>query len=145
MKKMLTLALIFLFLKPINIFATDIYRFYYFNDSEKLIFKNYEFIGNFKDEEKLFYFINQVFNKKYKNINGFFIENENLYLNFNQNIENMPKGSFGEICMIKSILYTLFQFENVNTITFLQEGELFLMPAGSYVYKFTRDYLEKLV
>lgn len=145
MKKIINFALIFLLLNPINIYAKDIYKLYHFeNIGEKITFKNYEFLGNFTEEEKLFYLIKQIFNVNNENVKGVFIEKGNLYVNFNENIADMPKGSYGEISVIRMALHTIFQFKEIKTVTFLQDGNHFIMPAGSHIYKHTRDNLKEI-
>lgn len=145
MKKMLKIALIFLlFNKNIDVEARDLYKIYYpmNNEFENIAYINCKFIGKFYEEEKLFYLIKKAFNKEC--FKGIFIENGNLYINFNEKIMQETKGSNQEITKIKVLAYTVFQFNNIKTITFLKEGCFFTMPAGSNIIKYTKDDFYKL-
>lgn len=142
MKKAIALTFIF-FAFSKNFTYANSYRLYYLNNDEKLAFKNYIFFDNINEEEILLFLLQNMFEKT-DAFKGIFIERGNLYLNFNENILNFTKGSFGEVSMITEVLNTCFQFKNINTVSFLKEGQAFYMPAGNFVFKYTIEDLKIL-
>ncbi len=135
MKRILSLALIFLLFGNLDIRGGNFYKIYYLKNDEleSLYYKNCHFIGDFTEEEKMYYLIRQSFNKD--TIKGIFLEKGNLYINFNEKIMEETKASFEENNKIKTLLYTAFQFENIKTITFLKEGKIFTMSGGTNIFK----------
>ena len=65
----------------------------------------------------------------------------NIFKNFNNNIENYG-GNHYETNLIRQILHTCFQFENIQSVTFLIDGNFKVLPEGNLVFKYTREDLE---
>ncbi|PCG20284.1 GerMN domain-containing protein [Brachyspira sp. G79] len=53
-----------------------------------------------------------------------FVEDNTVYLNFNENFEFNPLGSEGTIVQIYQFVYTATQFEGIDNVIFLINGEL---------------------
>ena len=53
-----------------------------------------------------------------------FVEGDTVYLNFNENFEFNPLGSEGTMVQIYQFVYTATQFEGIDNVIFLINGEL---------------------
>ena len=53
-----------------------------------------------------------------------FIENNTVYLNFNENFEFNPLGNEGTMVQIYQFVYTATQFEGIDNVIFLINGQL---------------------
>ncbi|MCZ9889277.1 hypothetical protein GQX62_06405 [Brachyspira hyodysenteriae] len=53
-----------------------------------------------------------------------FIENNTVYLNFNENFEFNPLGNEGTMVQIYQLVYTATQFEGIDNVIFLINGQL---------------------
>ena len=132
--------------------AEDFYNIYYLENTfnENLTFKEYVFLKNLTQEKKIkllldTYFCDKNINytpKDTKIINIKLID-KNLVINFNDNIEKYG-GNHYEVNLIRQILHTCFQFEDIETITFLIENKLKLLPEGTLVFMYTKNDLEIL-
>ncbi len=143
------------FFKPSYVNAQEVYKIYYLenNIEEQLSFDEYIFLRKCTDEEKITLLLNTyIYNPnkriiympedtKILNVN---LINNDLYINFNENILDYGGGSYYETNLIRLILHICFQFEDINTVTFLIEDKFRLLPESSLVYKYTRQDLEML-
>ena len=156
MKRFLVILFTSLFIiKPSYVNAQEVYKIYYLenNIEEQLSFDEYIFLKKFTDEEKITLLLKTyIYNpnkriiympKDAKILNVNLINND-LYINFNENILDYGGGSYYETNLIRLILHICFQFEDVNTVTFLIEDKFRLLPESSLVYKYTRQDLEML-
>lgn len=154
MKKFFAILFASLFMfKPNYINAEEIYKIYYLEDNEKISFDEYIFLKECTEKEKIELLLNTyVYNAKNHviyipedtKILDLNLINKDLYINFNENILNYGGGSYYETNLIRLILHICFQFNNIDTVTFLIENKFMLLPESSLVYKYTRQDLEIL-
>lgn len=151
LKFKLIIMLIFLILIfPMRVNADEINMIYYFeNDitgNDYLKTQEYTFCGNINTEERVFILISNLFDNNYIDINyvpyGTMLLSVNLYddelvVNVNENIKNYG-GSTYEVGLIKQILYTIFQFDDIKTVTLLINGKLDYLGEGSIIYKYDK-------
>ena len=52
-----------------------------------------------------------------------FIEDSTVYLDFNEDFQYNPLGNEGSILQIYQFVYTATQFEGINNVVFLINGE----------------------
>ncbi len=131
----------------------DFCKIYYLEDTfeENLLFDDYIILGDFMKEEKIKLILQTyIYNSnnrvsyipKDTKILGVKFINNDLFINFNKNIENYGGGSHYEINLIRLILHTCFQFEDIQSVTFLIEGKFKVLPEGNLVFKYNREDLE---
>ncbi|WP_250278700.1 GerMN domain-containing protein [[Clostridium] colinum] len=130
----------------------ELYKIYYLENTfeEKLTFEEYIILGGFMDEYKIKLILETYFYNSQDNMNyipkgakvlNVKIINKDLFINFNNNFQNYG-GNHYEINLIRQILHTCFQFEDIQTVTFLIEGKFKVLPEGNLVFKYTREDLE---
>lgn len=149
--KLIILLILILMIFPMKVDAEDIYSVYYFESdnfgNEYLKSDKYYFNENISVEEKSIILLENLFNNnkidiRYvphgtKILDVIFFDGE-LIININNNIKSYGGGSNYEICMIKQILYTIFEIEDIKKITLLIDGNLDFFPEGSLIYQYTR-------
>lgn len=137
-----------------EIFAKDMHKIYFLEktEEEKLLYKEYFILGEVMEEEKIKLMLNTLLYNTQDKINyipegtkvlNVKLINNNLFINFNENIENYG-GNHYEINLIKQILYTCFDFENIQNVTFLINGKFKLLPEGRLIFKYTRQDLDNI-
>ncbi len=137
-----------------EIFAKDMHKIYFLEktEEEKLLYKEYFILGEVMEEEKIKLMLNTLLYNTQDKINyipegtkvlNVKLINNNLFINFNENIENYG-GNHYEINLIKQILYTCFDFENIQNVTFLINGKFKLLPEGRLIFKYTREDLDNI-
>lgn len=153
MKKYLTILIIAIniFINSLIINAQQTYKIYYLenNKEEQLDFDEYIFLGDFMEDKKIelllkTYFYNDKkinYIPKDTKILNIKVINKDLFINFNQNIKNYG-GNHYETNLIRQILHNCFQFDKIQTVTFLIEGKFEVLPEGHLVFKYTREDLE---
>lgn len=153
-KYFLMFILTYVLNKDMIINGQDFYKIYYLenNFEESLSFDSYIILKELLEEEKIRLLLETyIYNSNKRNLyipnNTKVLEtkiiNKDLFINFNENILNYG-GSNYEINLIRLILHTCFQFENIETVTFLIEGKFKFLPEGSLVFKYTREDLALL-
>nr|WP_317357733.1 GerMN domain-containing protein [uncultured Tyzzerella sp.] len=155
MKKGYAISLILacIFNNNIIVNGQELCKIYYLenNFEESLMFDEYLILGDFMKEEKIKLILTTYFYDTHNRggyipkgtkILGAKIINNDLYINFNKEIENYGGGSHYEINLIRLILHTCFQFEDIKSVTFLIDGKFKVLPQGSLVFKYTREDLE---
>lgn len=128
------------------------YRVYYLDTTaeENLIFKEYDFNGEFTLDTKISLILEDFLNDDdiiyipdgTKIINTYLIMND-LIINFSSDIKNYG-GTHYEINLLRQILYNVFQYDDIENVTFIVEDKFEILPEGSVVYRYTRDDLEAL-
>lgn len=133
--------------------ASEVCKIYYLDiyDNDKLVFKEYIFLEKFMLDIKIKEVLDEVIKDretiKYipdgTSILNTYLLSNNLFINFSNEIENYG-GTYYENNMIRQFLHTIFQYEGINTVTFMIDGKFKTLPEGSTVFKYTRDYLKLL-
>lgn len=148
--KLIIMLILLILIFPMRVNADEINMIYYFeNDitgNDYLKTQEYTFCGNINTEERVFILISNLFDNNYIDINyvpyGTMLLSVNLYddelvVNVNENIKNYG-GSTYEVGLIKQILYTIFQFDDIKTVTLLINGKLDYLGEGSIIYKYDK-------
>mgnify|MGYP006070372115 CR=1 FL=1 len=154
MKKSCAIVIIlsYIFNNDLLVKGQELCKIYYLenNFEENLIFDEYVILGDFMDEYKIKLVLETFLYNSKKNINyipkgtkvlNVKLINKDLFINFNNNIENYG-GNHYETNLIRQILHTCFQFENIQSVTFLIDGNFKVLPEGNLVFKYTREDLE---
>lgn len=152
MKKFFIFTFIFINIYCVKVKGNGNYNLYYLEKTfdEKMGVEKYQFSGSFDSEDKILFLLKKLFENGKENIN--YIPKDSgildirlyindLYINFNENISNYS-GSHYEISFIKQILYNCFQFENVNSVTFLENGNILILPEGNIIFKYSKKNLD---
>lgn len=154
MKKSCAIVIIlsYIFNNDLLVKGQELCKIYYLenNFEENLIFDEYVILGDFMDEYKIKLVLETFLYNSKKNINyipkgtkvlNVKLINKDLFINFNNNIENYG-GNHYETNLIRQVLHTCFQFENIQSVTFLIDGNFKVLPEGNLVFKYTREDLE---
>ncbi len=154
MKKSCAILIIlsYIFNNSLLVKGQELCKIYYLenNFEENLIFDEYIILGEFMDEYKIKLVLETFLYNSQKNFNyipngtkvlNVKLINKDLFINFNNNIENYG-GNHYETNLIRQILHTCFQFENIQSVTFLIDGNFKVLPEGNLVFKYTREDLE---
>ncbi|MBS5794765.1 MAG: GerMN domain-containing protein [Clostridiales bacterium] len=155
MKKSCTIFLILSYILNNNVIvnAQDFYKIYYLENTfeESLTFDEYIILGDYMDEYKIKLLLETYLYNSENSINyipegtrvlNTKIINNNLFINFNKNIENYGGGNHYETNLIRQILHTCFQFKEIQSVTFLIENKFKVLPEGNLVFKYSREDLE---
>ena len=139
----------------ITVNGQELYKIYYLENTfqESLSFDEYIILGDFMVEQKIKLILDTYFydsnNRggyipKDAKVLGVKIINNDLFINFNKEIESYGGGSHYELNLIRLILHTCFQFEDIESVTFLVDGKFKVLPEGNLVFKYDREDLEIL-
>ncbi|WP_317367603.1 GerMN domain-containing protein [uncultured Tyzzerella sp.] len=155
MKKKCAILLVLSYILNASIIvnAQDFYKIYYLENDidERLTFDEYVILGDYMDEYKIKLLLETYLYNSKNSINyipegtkvlNTKIINNNLFINFNKNIENYGGGNYYETNLIRQILHTCFQFEDIKSVTFLIENKFKVLPEGNLVFKYNREDLE---
>lgn len=126
----------------------------FFSDSNfnDMTYKEYSFYGDFAAAEKEFVLLSNLFDNDNdmiqcipKGIELIYTEtiNDELIFNVSKEIKSFGGGCAYEICLIKQILHTVFQVDEINKVTMLIEGDLNYLPEGSIINGYSREQFEK--
>lgn len=153
--KLIIAFITFILVFPTRVNADELYSIYYFKDDrlayDNLLKDNYIFCGNFNTEEKAFILLESLFDNVNVNINyipegtkvlNVYFDKGNLIVNLSKEIKSYGGGSTYEVGLIKQILYTLFELNEVFNITIFIDGQLDYFPEGSLVYEYDRVQLD---
>ncbi len=123
MKKKCAILLVLSYILNASIIvnAQDFYKIYYLENDidERLTFDEYVILGDYMDEYKIKLLL-ETYLYNSKNSINYIPEGTK---NFNKNIENYGGGNYYETNLIRQILHTCFQFEDIKSVTFLIENK----------------------
>lgn len=148
------LALIFIF--PMKTDADDKYNLFYYSadsqENENLNLYENVFCGSFTVDEKIYILLSNIIDNDKLEVN--YIpedtkllwvkskKNGQIIVNFSSEIKNYG-GSHYEEHMLKQLLSTVFEVEEVSEVTFLIDERLDCFTEGSIIYKYSKNMFEK--
>lgn len=138
LKILLTLAISLLL--TTTVYASP-QSYYYYTHNDDLNQVSFEFIGNFKEEEKLEFLLNQLLtsDRNYVPLGTKILDvriNKNYAeLNFSRDLLRYG-GIFYEDRLINQIIKTALEFPDINFATILVEGELINLNEGTEIFAY---------
>ena len=146
------IMLFYIFIFPDKAYAKEVTVYYLKDDNvyENMLEKNFFIPFSDNDDKniakKIFITLDKMFNNV-QNINYIpkgtkilNIEriNNALYVNISREILSFGGGSCYEIGLIRQLLYNIFQFKEINSVTIYIDNNIIFFPEGSLIHNYTR-------